>query len=51
VRLLYLVGISVGGAVGWWAGSYEGIWTAFIASTVGSIVAFYAVYRLTRDYV
>ncbi len=50
VRLLYFAGISVGGAVGWWVGSYEGFWTAMIVSTLGSLVGVYAAYRLTRDY-
>jgi uncharacterized membrane protein YfcA len=50
VRFYYFVAISVGGAVGWWVGDYEGFWTALIASTLGSLIGIYVVYRLSRDY-
>jgi hypothetical protein len=44
------VGLTVGGAIGWWIGSYVGIGTALLVSTVGSLAGIYVVYRLTRDY-
>jgi hypothetical protein len=50
MRFLYFAAITVGGAVGWWIGSYEGIMTALIVSTLGSLVGIYLVYRLARDH-
>ena len=50
MRLLMFVGLSVVGAVGWWLGSYVGIWTALLGSTVGGFVGIYVVYRVQRDY-
>jgi len=50
MRLLMFVGLTVGGAIGWWIGSYVGIGTALLVSTVGSLAGIYIVYRLTRDY-
>jgi hypothetical protein len=50
VRFFYLAAITIGGAVGWWAGSYEGLFTALLVSTIGSLVGVYGVYRLARDY-
>jgi hypothetical protein len=49
MRLLMLVGLTVGGAVGWWLGSYVGIWTALVASAAGTFLGIYVVYRLNRD--
>jgi len=50
MRFLMFVGLTVGGAIGWWLGSYAGIWTALLASTAGSAIGIYVVHRLTRDY-
>ena len=50
MRLLMFVGMTVGGAVGWWLGSYGGIWMALVVSAIGSLAGVYVVYRLTRDY-
>ena len=50
MRLLMFVGLTVGGAIGWWIGSYVGIGTALLVSTVGSLAGVYGVYRLTRNY-
>ena len=50
MRLLMFVGMTVGGAVGWWIGSYAGIWAALVVSGVGSLAGVYVVYRLTRKY-
>jgi hypothetical protein len=33
------VGLTVGGAIGWWIGSYGGIGTALIVSTIGSLLS------------
>jgi membrane protein YqaA with SNARE-associated domain len=51
VRFYYFVAITLGGTVGWWLGDYGGLTTALIASTLGSLIGVYGVYRLTRDYV
>ena len=50
MRFLMFVGLTVGGAIGWWIGSYGGIWVALVASTAGSFAGIYVVYRLTKDY-
>jgi hypothetical protein len=50
MRFLMFVGMTVGGSVGWWIGGYVGIWTAMLASGVGSVLGIYVVYRLTKDY-
>ncbi|MEP6687892.1 MAG: hypothetical protein ABJC36_06050 [Gemmatimonadales bacterium] len=44
--LLAWVGATVGGAVGWWAGEKQGLFTAFVVSTVGSGVGLYLGRRL-----
>ena len=43
------IALNVGGAVGWWAGEKVGIWTALLASGVGSIAGVWLVWRY-RDY-
>jgi hypothetical protein len=50
MRFLLFVGMTVGGAIGWWLGSYGGIWVALLASGVGSLIGVYVTYRLVRDY-
>jgi hypothetical protein len=50
MRLLMFAGLTIGGAIGWWIGSYGGIWTGLVVSTIGSAAGVYVVYRLTRDY-
>lgn len=49
-KLLYLIGATVGGAVGWWAGNFVGFMTAFFLSTVGSGVGIWAGKRLADEY-
>jgi uncharacterized membrane protein YeaQ/YmgE (transglycosylase-associated protein family) len=44
--LLAWVGATVGGALGWWAGSSHGLFTAFVLSTVGTGVGLYLGRRL-----
>lgn len=34
-KILVLIGATLGGAIGWWAGEYIGIMTAFILSMIG----------------
>jgi membrane protein YqaA with SNARE-associated domain len=50
MRFLLFVGMTVGGAIGWWIGSYGGIWAALLVSAAGSLAGVYVAYRLTRDY-
>lgn len=50
MRFLLFVGMTIGGAIGWWLGDYGGIWWALLGSTAGSIVGVYITYKLTRDY-
>ena len=48
--LIWLVGGTVGGAVGWWIGDRFGVMTAFILSTVGSGIGIYFCGRLAAEY-
>jgi len=47
-RLLDLVGMSIGGWLGWAIGAAVSIFTAFIISMIGTGLGLYAVRRLTR---
>lgn len=47
-RLLDLVGMSIGGWLGWTAGAAVSIFTGFIVSMVGTGIGLYAIRRLTR---
>lgn len=47
-RLIGLIGMSVGGWLGWMAGSWISTFTAFIVSVVGTGVGLYLARRLTR---
>lgn len=47
-RLLDLIGMFVGGWVGWTAGAAISFFTAFIVSVVGTGLGLYAIRRLTR---
>ncbi|HEU5217126.1 MAG TPA: hypothetical protein VFU23_00605 [Gemmatimonadales bacterium] len=50
VRVLMLVGATVGGAVGWWLGAPAGFMTGFIVSTVCSGVGLYFARRWAIQY-
>ena len=47
-RLLDLVGLSIGGWLGWMAGAWVSIFTAFILSVVGTGLGLYLVRRFTQ---
>ena len=49
-KLFVIVGTTLGSAVGWWAGAYFGMMTAFLLSIVGTGVGLYAARRLVRDH-
>jgi hypothetical protein len=40
-KLLAWVGATLVGALGWWAGAREGVFTAFVLSMVGTGVGLY----------
>ena len=48
VKLCIFVGINVGGYIGWELGERFGLMTAFLISSVGSIVGVYAGWKLAR---
>ena len=49
-KLLWFVGATLGGAIGWWLGNLVGIMTAVILSAVGTGVGIYAARRLADEY-
>ena len=51
-RLLFFIGMTIGGYVGWWAGDYLdlGLMTTFLVSSLGSAVGVYVTWRIMRDY-
>lgn len=48
-RILIFVGMTVGGAVGWWLGDFMGLMGAVLLSAVGSGVGVWAVRWLERE--
>jgi uncharacterized membrane protein SpoIIM required for sporulation len=49
-KLCIFIGITVFSWIGWWAGAYIGIMTAFILSGVGSVLGVYIGWRINRDH-
>jgi hypothetical protein len=49
-KVCILVGMTVLGWIGWWAGSNLGIMTAYIFSGVGSLLGVYIGWRINRAY-
>jgi len=50
-RLCIFIGMMVFGGIGWWIGAkFGGFMTAFIVSSIGSIVGVYVGWRINRDY-
>jgi hypothetical protein len=49
-KLLIIIGMTVGGWMGWWLGGRFGIMTAFILSTLGSIGGVILGWRIGRNY-
>jgi hypothetical protein len=49
-RLLDLVGMTAGGWLGWMAGAWLSIFTAFIISVIGTGVGLYATRRFARGW-
>lgn len=49
MKFLIFIGLNVGGSIGWWAGDFVGLWTAFFASGLGSILGIYAGWWVARE--
>lgn len=47
-RLLYLIGMTVGGWLGWQLGALISFFTAFIVGMVGTGLGLYAAQRVTK---
>ncbi|MDH3292158.1 MAG: hypothetical protein OEO20_16800 [Gemmatimonadota bacterium] len=50
MKLLALVGATIGGAVGWWLGSLLGLMAAFFFSVIGTALGVYGGARVARRY-
>ena len=44
------VGMSIGGAIGWWLGALHGMTLAILLSAIGSGVGLYYTRKLAEDY-
>ena len=44
-RMIGFIGATVGGAVGWWAGSFIGVMTGFFLSVIGTALGVYLARR------
>lgn len=49
-KMLSFIGATIGGAVGWWAGSGVGFMTSFFISMIGTGIGIYAGRRLADRY-
>ena len=49
-KMLSFIGATIGGAIGWWAGSGVGFMTSFFISTIGTGIGIYAGKRLADRY-
>ena len=51
-RLTMFIGMTVGGAVGWWAGECLGLglMATFLVSSLGSLLGIYGVWWILREY-
>jgi uncharacterized membrane protein YjjP (DUF1212 family) len=49
-RLLAFIGATAGSALGWWAGEWIGLMTAFVLSMVGTAAGMYAGHRIAVNY-
>jgi hypothetical protein len=45
-----VLGLTIGGAIGWRLGAYFGLFGAFVVSTVGSGVGLYYARRVIDEY-
>jgi hypothetical protein len=49
-KIMNLIGMTVGGGLGWVLGAGISVFTAFIVSVVGTGLGLYAAQRFTRRY-
>ncbi len=49
-KLMILIGTTLGSAIGWWLGSFVGMMTAFMVSTVGTGLGMYWGIRAAQRY-
>ncbi len=51
-RMMTLIGITLGGWVGWWAGDYVGLGLmgTFLVSSLGSFAGLYVAWRIVVGY-
>jgi hypothetical protein len=49
-RMFIFIGMTVFGWVGWWIGERFGFMTAFILSTIGSMIGVYAGWKINHEY-
>jgi hypothetical protein len=50
VKIIVLLGATVGGGIGWWLGSRFGIMTGFFLSVIGTAAGVYFARRWSADY-
>lgn len=49
-KLVSFIGMTIGGAIGWYAGSFVGFMTAFVLSCVGTGLGLFVARRLSRQF-
>ena len=50
-KLCVLVGMTIGGYLGWWlGGGFDNLYSAFALSALGNFVGIYFGLRVNRDY-
>ena len=51
-RMIFFMGMSIGGYIGWWAGDYFGfdLMGAFLISSAGSAAGLFVAWRIIWDY-
>jgi hypothetical protein len=49
-KLIWFLGATIGGIIGWWLGGFIGVMTAYIVSTIGSGLGIYWARRLANEY-
>jgi hypothetical protein len=49
-KLLAMIGMTIGGYLGWFAGAVVGTFTAFMLSMVGTAAGLYAARRVAQEW-
>ena len=49
-KLLWFIGATVGGAIGWWIGEFFGTFAAFVISTIGTGIGVYWARRYVAEH-